>query len=67
MEKELSPGANAYFGSRYNSETFRVDPNDGEILAEYLRNKASEEADVAKAEVTEHWRFLGIVVGIPLL
>ena len=67
MDRELSPGTSAYFGDRYDSDVFRVDPNDGKILADYLKNKASEEADVAKNVTSEHWRFLGIVVGIPLL
>ena len=67
MERELSPGASAYFGDRYQSDVFRIDQNDGEILADYLKNKAAEEANVAKNESSEHWRFLGIVVGIPLL
>ena len=59
---------NAYYQNRYGPDNngFRVNSEDGRRLSDYFEHKASEEADVAKNADDNHWRFISVVVAIPL-
>ena len=59
----------AYYNDRYGHDKnnhFRVNEEDGKSLSQYFQHKASEEADVAKNADDNHWRFISVVVAIPL-
>ena len=66
--KSLNGPNSAYYNDKYghNQPGFRVNPEDGYSLSEYYRYKAQQEASVAKNLDDNEWRFLCVVVAIPL-
>ena len=66
--RDLNQANDAYYKDRYGSNQggFQISPSDGNTLSDYYRHKASMEADVAKNNDDNEWRFYNLVVAIPL-
>ena len=66
--RDLNRANDAYYRDRYgpDSDRFQISSADGMFLKDYFAQKAEHEASVAKNEDDNEWRFLCIVVGIPL-
>lgn len=49
-----------------NMGPYRADPGASAPLSDFLKHQQDKEAEVAMHRASEHYKFLGLVIGLPV-